>query len=135
MFADALYCEKLCSVLFCCGLIPVGPQPSARSSHTTAQCAAAAAAHSSSPKISSPHSVMLPSGSTTGQAISSLFGLLCLLMCRHVAIGQNSGIVNVYRSRIYLFIHFLESIDLQLETEDVYLYVFSECVLFIGYMG
>lgn len=85
VFADALSCEKLCSVLFCCGLIPVGPQPSARPSHTTAQFAA----HSSSPKISSPHSVMLPSGSATGQGISSLFGLLCLLMCRHVVMGQN----------------------------------------------
>lgn len=73
------------TVLFFSELFPVGSTPSARYSDSTAQCAA----HSSGPKISSPHSVMLPSGSATGQGISSLFGLLCLLMCMGGVMGHN----------------------------------------------
>lgn len=125
--ADALWCEKHCSVLFCCGLIPVGPQPSARSSHTTAQFAA----HSSSPKISSPHSVMLPSGSVTGQGISSLFGLLCLLMCRHVVMGQHL-VLFMYVGVGCIFWIFRINQPAVRNWICAHLYALSECVLFIG---
>lgn len=72
-----------------------------------------------------------PRGSATGQGISSLFGLLCLLMCRHVVMGQHL-LLFMYAGVGCIFSLFRINQPAVRNWICVYLYALSECVLFIG---